>query len=96
MAKRNFHTAANILGEAAKPKKPTVGDKIVAQIGRLAELRDAKKLNRSDIQAANDEISGEIEFQSDGAGGFIIQFGMMPDPPRNRKADAEEIEDGEE
>ena len=93
MTKRNFEIAANIQAEATeskKSKKPTAGDKIVAQIGRLAELRDAKKLNRSDIQAANDEISGEIEFQSDGAGGFITQSGMMPAPPRNREDRASE------
>lgn len=93
MAKRNFQIAANVQSEATeakKSKKPTVGDRIVAEIGRLADLRDAKKLNRSDIEAANEVVDSVVEFQSDGAGGFIIQFGMMPDPPRNREGDSSE------
>jgi hypothetical protein len=71
--------------KAKEGGKSDKGEKLVAEIRRLAALRDKGKLNRSDIEAANEAIGkGEIELQSDGNKGFIVQFGMMPDNIRKK------------
>lgn len=58
---------------------PTAGDRIVAELGRLAELRSSGRLSEEALAAANAAVGGTVEFQSDGRGGLVIQFGMMPD-----------------
>ena len=65
--------------------EPTPGDRIVAEIGRLAELRDGGALTEEALEAATGEVDGAVAFASDGNGGFVLDFGMMPDPPRRRR-----------
>lgn len=70
--------------------EPTPGDRIVAEIGRLAALRDAGALTEEALEAATREVEGTMAFASDGNGGFLLDFGMMPDPPRpGREAERE-------
>lgn len=66
---------------------PTPGDRIVAEIGRLAALRDAGSLTEEALEAATAEVEGRVAFASDGNGGFVLDFGMMPDPPRRRRSE---------
>ena len=70
-----------------RPAEPTPGDRIVAEIGRLAELRDAGALSEEALEAATAEVEGRVAFASDGNGGFVLDFGMMPDPPRRRRSE---------
>ena len=72
---------------AAHNEAPTDGDRIVAEIGRLAELRDAGALTEEALEAATAEVEGKVAFASDGNGGFVLDFGMMPDPPRRRRSE---------
>lgn len=65
--------------------EPTPGDRIVAEIGRLAALRDGGALTEEALEAATREVEGTVAFASDGNGGFVLDFGMMPDPPRRRR-----------
>ncbi len=65
--------------------EPTPGDRIVAQIGRLAALRDGGALSDEALAEATAEVEGKVAFTSDGNGGFVLDFGMMPDPPRRRR-----------
>ena len=69
---------------AAHSEAPTDGDRIVAQIGRLAELRDGGALSDEALAEATAEVEGKVAFASDGNAGFVLDFGMMPDPPRRR------------
>lgn len=66
---------------------PTPGDRIVAEIGRLGELRDSGKLSDEALAEATAEVDGKVAFTSDGNGGFVLDFGMMPDPPRRRRSE---------
>ncbi|NQW63877.1 MAG: hypothetical protein HQ461_13680 [Deltaproteobacteria bacterium] len=70
---------------AAHIEGPTDGDRIVEQIGRLAELRDGGALSDEVLAEATAEVEGKVAFTSDGNGGFVLDFGMMPDPPRRRR-----------
>lgn len=70
---------------AAHNEAPTDGDRIVAQIGRLAALRDGGALSDEALKAATAEVEGKVAFTSDGSGGFVLDLGMMPDPPRRRR-----------
>ena len=72
---------------AAQNEAPTDGDRIVAEIGRLAELRDSGKLSDEALAEATAEVEGKVAFTSDGNGGFVLDFGMMPDPPRRRRSE---------
>ena len=67
--------------------EPTPGDRIVAEIGRLAELRDSGKLSDEALAEATAEVEGAVAFTPDGNGGFVLDFGMMPDPPRRRRSE---------
>ena len=67
--------------------EPTSGDRIAAKIGRLAALRDAGALSEEALEAATAEVEGKVAFTPDGNGGFVLDFGMMPDPPRRRRSD---------
>ena len=67
--------------------EPTPGDRIVAEIGRLAELRDSGKLSDEALAEATAEVEGTVAFTPDGNGGFVLDFGMMPDPPRRRRSE---------
>ena len=72
---------------AIHSEAPTDGDRIVAEIGRLAELRDSGKLSDEALAEATAEVEGKVAFTSDGNGGFVLDFGMMPDPPRRRRSE---------
>ncbi len=65
--------------------EPTPGDRIVEEIGRLAALRDGGALSDEALAEATAEVEGKVAFTSDGNGGFVLDFGMMPDPPRRRR-----------
>ena len=67
--------------------EPTPGDRIVAEIGRLAVLRDAGALTEEALDAATAEVEGKVAFTPDGHGGFVLDFGMMPDPPRRHRSE---------
>ena len=80
--------AADAESEAGeRPAEPTPGDRIVAEIGRLAELRDAGALSDAALEAATAQGEGKVAFTPDGHGGFVLDFGMMPDPPRRRRSE---------
>ena len=70
---------------AVHNEAPTDGDRIVAQIGRLAALRDGGALSDEALAEATAEVEGKVAFTSDGNGVFVLDFGMMPDPPRRRR-----------
>ena len=67
--------------------EPTPGDRIVAEIGRLAALRDGGTLSDEALAEATAEVEGKVAFTPDGNGGFVLDFGMMPDPPRRRRSE---------
>ena len=67
--------------------EPTPGDRIVAEIGRLAALRDAGALSDAALAEATNAVEGKVAFTPDGNGGFVLDFGMMPDPPRRRRSE---------
>ena len=80
--------AADAESEAGeRPAEPTPGDRIVAEIGRLAELRDAGALSDAALEEATTAVEGTVAFTPDGNGGFVLDFGMMPDPPRRRRSE---------
>ena len=70
-----------------RPAAPTPGDRIVAEMGRLAALRDAGALSDAALEAATSAVDGAVAFSADGNGGFVLDFGMMPDPPRRRRSE---------
>ena len=67
--------------------EPTPGGRIVAEIGRLAALRDAGALTEEALAEATNAVDGAVAFAADGNGGFVLDFGMMPDPPRRRRSE---------
>ena len=76
---------------AVHNEAPTDGDRIVAQIGRLAALRDGGALSDEALAEATAEVEGKVAFTSDGNGGLVIQFGMMPDMCEFRPGREEEL-----
>lgn len=79
--------AAELEALTEQRAKSGSGDKLTQLMSELSAKRDAKKLTRSDIEAANKQLGGKgFEFQSDGKGGFVVQInGMLPDPEELRK-----------
>ena len=63
----------------------TPGERIVGELGRLAGLRDRGQLAETALREATEATGGLVAFSSDGNGGFVLDFGMMPDPPRPKR-----------